>query len=122
MGYVVEFCHDPLKDDRKYFPEKAPGTNRTLESFSMDIFDFGETDQKAQDASMAKNMCMVMQDGVDAYWHVSNVYDFGTGAIKDGGNAYSNNKDLGIYREMSGGLAVWDVSRIGRISYNPYQY
>lgn len=122
MGYVVEFFHDPIKDDRKYFPEKAPGTNRTLESFSMDIFDFGETDQKAQDASMAKNMCMVMQDGVDAYWHVSNVYDFGTGAIKDGGNAYSNNKDLGIYREMSGGLAVWDVSRIGRISYNPYQY
>jgi hypothetical protein len=101
MGYVVEFVYDPIKDDRKLFPEKAPGTNRTTESFTLDIFDFGETDQKAQDANMAKNMCMVMQDGVEAYWHVSNVYDFNTGAIKDGSNANTNNKDTGIYVEKS---------------------
>jgi hypothetical protein len=101
MGYVVEMVHDPIKDDRKLFPEKAPGTNRTVESFAMDIFDFGETDQKAQDANMAKNMCMVMQDGVEAYWHVSNVYDFSTGAIKDGSNAYNNNKETGLYVEKS---------------------
>ena len=122
MGYVVEFVYDAIKDDRKLFPEKAPGTNRTTESFTLDIFDFGETDQKAQDANMAKNMCMVMQDGVEAYWHVSNVYDFNTGAIKDGSNANGMNKDCGIFVEKSGSLCVFDASRIGAIVYNPYAY
>lgn len=119
MGYVIEMIHDPIKDDRKLFPELAPGTNRTLESYTMDIFDFGATDQKAAGARN-ENITMIMQDGVESYFSVSNVYDFEKGAIKDGSNAYSNNKELGIYREISGGLGIWDVSRIGRIEFNPY--
>ena len=120
MGYILEIAYDPIKDDRKLFPEKAPGTNRTVESFAMDIFDFGSTDQKAIDASRPENITCVMQDGVESYFTVSNVYNFETGAIKDGSNAYSNNKELGLYRETSGGLCVWDVSRVGRIEYAPY--
>ena len=120
MGYVVELVHDPIKDDRKLFQQKAPGTNRTLESYAMDIFDWGATDQKAFNASRDENITCVMQDGVESYFTVSNVYDFQTGAIKDGSNAYSNNKEAGIYREMSGGLCVWDVTRVGRIEFNPY--
>lgn len=108
MGYVLEMVYDPIKDDRKLFPEKAPGTNRTIESYAMDIFDFGATDQKAFDANRSENITMVKQDGVESYFSVSNVYDFATGAIKDGSNAYSNNKELGIYRETSAGLCVWD--------------
>lgn len=119
MGYVMEIAYDPIKDDRKLFPEKAPGTNRTVESFAMDIFDFGATDQSAINAR-PENITCVMQDGVESYFTVSNVYDFETGAIKDGSNAYSNNKELGIYRETSGGLAIWDVSRVGRVEYAPY--
>jgi len=103
MGYVLEMVYDPIKDDRQLFPELAPGTNRTAESYSMDIFDFGATDQKA-DGARPDNITCVMQDGVESYFSVSNVYDFKTGAIKDGSNAYSNNKELGIYRETSGGL------------------
>lgn len=118
-GLILEFMHDPIKDDRKIYPELAPGTNRTQESFNMDIFDFGATDQKAFDASRSENMTMIMQDGVESYFTVSNVYDFETGAIKDGSNAYSNNKELGIYREISGSLGIWDISRVGRISFNP---
>ena len=118
-GVIVEIVHDPIKDDRKLFPELAPGTNRTIESYAMDIFDFGVTEQKASDAGRDENITMVMQDGVESYFTVSNVYDFETGAIKDGGNAYNNSKELGIYREMSGSLCVWDVTRVGRIAFVP---
>lgn len=118
-GVIVEIVHDPIKDDRKLFPELAPGTNRTIESYAMDIFDFGVTEQKANDASRDENITMVMQDGVESYFSVSNVYDFETGAIKDGSNAYANNKELGIYRELSGSLCVWDVTRVGRIAFVP---
>lgn len=120
MGYVLSIQHDPIKDDRTLFPTLAPGTNRTVESFAMDIFDFGQTDQMAAGAS-GKNITCVEQGGVESYFTVSNVYDFETGAKKDGSNAYSNNKELGIYREMSAGLCVWDVSRVGRLEYDPFQ-
>lgn len=120
-GVIVEIVYDPIKDDRKLFPELAPGTNRTIESYAMDIFDFGVTEQKAADAARDENITMVMQDGVESYFTVSNVYDFNTGAIKDGSNAYAHNKELGIYRELSGSLCVWDVTRVGRIEYVPVQ-
>lgn len=120
MGYILEMVYDPIKDDRKIFPEKAPGTNRTLESFSMDIFDLGQTDQKAFDARRPENITMVAQDGMEIYYHTSNVYDFVTGAKKSGETVASNNKKVGIYRECSAGLCVWDVTRIGKIAYSPY--
>jgi len=121
MGYVLEMVYDPIKDDRKLFPELAPGTNRTLESYAMDIFDFGATNQKAVEATRKENITMVMEQGVEEYFTVSNVYDFATGAKTDGSNAYSNSKELGIYRAVSGGLCVWDVTRVGRIEFNPYK-
>jgi hypothetical protein len=117
-GLVIQVQYDPIKDDRKIFPELAPGTNRTIEGYAYDIYDFGATDQKAAGAS-SDNITCVEQGGVEAYWTVSNVFDFNTGVIKDGSNAYSNNKELGIYREMSGGLGIWDTDRIGRIEFDP---
>lgn len=118
-GYVMQIVYDPIKDDRQLFPEKAPGSNRTLESYAMDFFDFGATDQKALDATRDENMTMVQQGGVESYFTVSNVYDFMTGAITDGSNAYANSKEAGIYREMSGGLGIWDITRCGRLEFNP---
>jgi hypothetical protein len=121
MGYILEMVYDPIKDDRQLFPEKAPGTNRTLESFNMDVFDFGATDQKANGAK-ASNITCVQQGGAEEFYTVSNVYDFSTGAITDGSNARSNNKKLGIYRATSGGLCIWDTTRVGRIIYKPYEF
>lgn len=118
-GVIVELVYDPIKDDRKLFPELAPGTNRTLESYAMDIFDFGATEQTASGAR-EENITMVMQDGVEEYYTVCNVYDFETGAEKSGGNTFGNSKECGIYRAMSGSLCIWDASRIGRIEFNPY--
>lgn len=117
-GYTLEMVYDPIKDDRRLYPEKAPGTNRTRESYNMDIFDFGDSNAKPVDATAAKNLCMIMQDGVESYFSVSNVYDFTSGAIKDGSSVAVNSKELGIYREMPGSLGCWDTSRIGRIVYN----
>lgn len=119
-GVDVCFVYDPIKDDDALFKVKAPGTNRPLESYAMDIFDFGYTDQKASGAR-DENITMVMQDGVEEYYSVSNVYDIRTGAITDGSNAYSNNKLAGIYRTVAGSLCIWDTSRVGRVEYNPYQ-
>lgn len=117
-GMIVELVHDPMKDDRRLFPELAPGTNRTVESFCYDIMDFGATDQKAAGAS-PENITMVKEKDAEYYFTVSNAFNFDTGAIQDGSNAYSNNKELGIYREINGSLCVWDTSRIGRIELNP---
>lgn len=119
-GYIVQLVWDPIKDDRQIFPEMAPGTNRTLESYCADIFDFGATDQKAVDASRPENMTCVMQGGAEYYFSVANACNFG-GHKVDGSNAYSNNKELGIYREMSGALGVWDATRVGRLEFNPYE-
>jgi hypothetical protein len=118
-GVTVCIVYDPIKDDDALFKIKAPGTNRPLESYAMDIFDFGYTDYKAEGAR-DENITMVMQDGVEEYFMVSNVYDLRTGAITDGSNAYSNNKEGGIYRTVAGSLCIWDVSRVGRIEYNPF--
>jgi hypothetical protein len=120
MGYVLELVYDPIKDDRQLFPQLAEGTNRTVESYAMDIFDFGATDQKAMDSTREENISCVMQDGVESFFAVSNVYDFETGAEKNGGNVYSLNKESGMYRETSGGMAIWDITRCGRIEYQPY--
>jgi hypothetical protein len=118
-GIVVELLYDPIKDNKAIFPQLAPGSNYPIESFCMDIFDFGKTDQKASGSSRDENITMVMQDGVESYYTVSNVYDFETGAEKSGGNVYAENKKAKIVREMSGSLCVWDVSRVGRIEYVP---
>ena len=111
-GTVITLTYDPMKDNRQLFPELAPGTNRTLESYAMDIFDFGVTDQTPADAGTKKNVCMVMQDGVEEYYTVCNVYNFETGAEVSGGNTHGNNKETGIYRALSGSLNAFDTSRI----------
>lgn len=118
-GIEVEIMHDPNKDNRQLFPELAPGTNRTLESFCMDIFDLGVTDQTPVSAGSKNNLCMIMQDGVEEFYTVSNVYNFETGAERSGGNVYGTNKDLGIFRAMSGSLNSWDASRLARIEFIP---
>jgi hypothetical protein len=117
-GLEVTIVHDPTKDDRSRFPELAPGTNYTLESFTMDIFDLGLTDQSPKGLAGDQNMVMVMQDGVEEYYTVSNVYNFESGAEIAGGNVYGNGKELGIYRTLAGSLNIWDVSRIGQIRLN----
>jgi len=118
-GIIVEVIHDPMKDNRRLFPELAPGTNRTVESFNFDIYDFGTTDQKAIGTSTSSNITMVMEDGAEEYWTVEGVYNFQTGAENTGENTYSSNKEVGIHRESTYGLGIWDITRVGRMEFLP---
>lgn len=116
MGIEVEFWYDPIKDNDQLFKRKAPGTNMPLESFQLDIFDFGHTDNRPE-GSPVENITMVMQDGVEEYYQVGGVYDIRTGAPVDGSVRPNNSKRMGIYRTCAGSLCVWDVSRVGRVAW-----
>lgn len=116
MGIEVEIMYDPIKDNDQLFKRKAPGSNLPLESFQMDIFDFGHTEAAPQGAR-PENITMVMQDGVEEYYQVGGVYDIRTGAPTDGSVRPTNSKRVGIYRTCAGSLCVWDASRVGRVEW-----
>jgi hypothetical protein len=118
-GITLELVYDPIKDDPTLFPEKAPGSMHSVESYAMDIFDFGVTDQTPQGASSMANIACVMQDGVEEFVRVQGIYDFETGAINDGSVVNSTSKECEVRRATSGALAIWDATRIGRIEYVP---
>ncbi len=118
-GIIITIAYDPTKDDKRIYKTLAPGTNSTLESYCLDILDFGKTEQTVKGGS-EKNITMVMQDEVESYFTVSNAYDFESGIKKDGSNAYTLGKECGVFRELSGSLAIWDIERVGRIALNPF--
>ena len=116
-GHIIIFEYDANKDDPMWFYEKAAGTNYSKESFSFDIYDLGPTDAAPQGARSKSNLAFVTDPESDEFFTVSNVYDFQTGSEKGGGNVSNLNKEAGIYRAKSFGLAVWDTSRIARWEY-----
>lgn len=119
MGITVEVMYDPIKDNDQLFKTLAPGSNLPLESFQIDIFDYGDTENTAEGARSKSNITMVMQDGVEEYYQVGGVYDIRTGAPTDGSVRPTHSKKVSIHRTCAGSLCVWDVSRIGRIEWNP---
>lgn len=118
MGITARIMYDPIKDDDRFFKEKAPGSYLPLESFQIDILEFGKTEDADENAS-GENIFMAVEDNVDYYFSVSNAIDFKRGVMKSGENVYRFGKNLEIYRELSGSLGVWDTSAIGRIEWIP---
>lgn len=118
MGIIVEIMYDPKKDDDQLFRQKAPGSYLPLESYQIDVLEFGKSENAPQNAT-GENITMVMQAGVDAYWSTCNIVDIRKGPITDGSNSYGSNKRCGIYRELAGSLAIWDSSAVGRIDWIP---
>ncbi len=111
-GITLKVVYDPTKDNPRYYPEKLEGTNYSLESFTFDVLDLGATDMAPASARTRSNIAMVYEEAYEEYFMVSNVYDIYTGAKKNGENVSALNKEAGIYRGSSCGLAVWDTSRI----------
>lgn len=118
QGVTVQIMYDPMKDNDQYFKEKAPGSYLPLESFQIDILDFGKTESAAENTS-GENICMVREDNVDYYFSVANAIDWKRGVMKSGENVWNFGKQLEIYRELSGSLCVWDASAVGRIEWVP---
>lgn len=112
-GIEVELVYDPLKDDRKYCKRRHPDNPiYTVDSFRMDIYDFGMSDGEA-------NMSMVIEKNIDAYAYVSNLVDPKTGVINTGAKVASFDKGIRMMREKSGSLWIKDTSRVGSIIYEP---
>ena len=117
-GHLIECMFDATKDNPILFPEMANGTNYTEESFSFDIWDLGDTNAAPSMAKTKSNIAMVYEPEAEENFHFSGIYDPITGSVKDGSSVSSLGKEVGFYRASSYGLAIWDVSRIGRWEYN----
>lgn len=115
-GMRLIFQHDPTKDNPYWYPELHPDTGRPIESGSYDIMDLGETDAAPSGASTRSNLAYVYEPDAEEYFMVSNVYDLMTGAVQDGSNVASTNKEAGIYRTSSYKLEIWDISRTMRLA------
>lgn len=115
MGVDIQIMYDPSKDDSRIYKTKAPGSYLPLESFQIDILEFGQTED-AMENTKGTNITMVKEADVDYYFSIANAMDL-QGAVKDGSNVYAFNKNVKIAREMSGSLCVWDTYTIGRIEW-----
>lgn len=114
-GIRITWMHNPMLDNHKYCGRVHPEDPRfTVDSYRMDIFDFGTADGGAE-----SNMSMVVESGVESYAYTCGIYDPYTGAEKSGGKVASFEKGVKFEREISGGLLVWDTSRIGSIIFEP---
>lgn len=111
-GRIYRFVWNPNKDNAQFFQKLDPETNKPLESESFDVFDLGTS----KDAlGNKKNMALAYDPSAFEWFTVSNVYNFATGSIKDGSNAYSDSKECKV-RQAINGAAIWfDVSRTLRI-------
>lgn len=118
-GIRVRLMYDPMKDDPKYCKRKHPDNPRyTVDSFRMDIYDLGSPG--SNEAGIPKsNMTMLKESYIDLYAFTKGVVDPMTGPVTGGGPVSSLRKDVTIARETSGGLCIWDTSRIGSIIYEP---
>lgn len=111
-GLTLTVMYDATKDNPRMHPEKVPGTNYSYESFTYDCFDLGNSDAAPSGARTRSNIAYIYEEAYEEYFSVSNVYDIYSGAKKSGENVAVLDKQAGIYRGSSCGLAVWDTSRI----------
>lgn len=116
MGIKIQVMYDPSKDDGTVYRQQAPGSYLPLESFQIDILDFGDTEDALETANNKSNITCVKEDQADYYFSVANAIQKG-GIVTSGENVYNFGKELSIYREASGGLAIWDVDTVGRIEW-----
>lgn len=117
-GVAFSVVVDPMKDDDFYCKKKDPSNPLyTIDSYRMDIYDFGRSD--ASEAKGGANMAMIVEAGVESYAWACGMVDPKTGVVNSGGKVSSLDKGCTCVRELSGSLCVWDTSRIGSIIFDP---
>ncbi|RMG73527.1 MAG: hypothetical protein D6711_10710 [Chloroflexi bacterium] len=115
MGQVIRFVWDPSKDDANLFPE-LDEEGKPLESSSFDIFNLVAPKATMRDSSINRNVAIAYEPDAEVWVTESNVYDFTTGAIKNGGKVSSLSKEATIFMEKNGGLLIFDASQCMRIA------
>lgn len=113
FGRIFRFVWNPNKDNLSTFPEIDPDTGRPLESESFDVFSLNRNEDALGNKN---NIAMAHEPGAYEWFTVSNVYNFATGAIQDGSNAYSNAKDCSVKMAINGSMIVFDVSGTARFA------
>ena len=117
MGLEIGLIYDPTKDNTE-FDVIPDGEVLPASSYTLDIYDLDKSDATPQDAVNSSNITCLKEGLVDEFYTVHNIYDW-TGPENLGRNVWSNNKELGIYHAVSGGLCAWDVSRVATFEYDP---
>ncbi|HPQ79386.1 MAG TPA: hypothetical protein PLG47_02970 [Candidatus Dojkabacteria bacterium] len=116
FGQTIRFVWSPMKDNMDVFRELDPETGKPKESSSFDIYYLGDTSAAPADAYNKSNMAIAHEPAAEVWATVSNVYDFTTCAIQNGGQVASYSKECAIKMEKSAGLLIWDVSGCARIA------
>lgn len=111
FGRVYRFVWNPNKDNIDTYPDVDPETGIPKESYSFDVFSLTES----KDAlGNKKNMGLAHEPGAYEWFTVSNVYNFATGSIKDGSNAYDDRKEAYVRMAMNGSMIIFDLSKCFR--------
>lgn len=113
FGRIFRFVWNPNKDNLDMFPQTDPETGRPLESESLDVFDLGTSNDALGNKN---NIGLAYEPGAFSWFSVSNVYNFATGAIQDGSNAYSDSKEAKVRMELNGSMIAFDISRTLRLA------
>jgi len=116
LGLDVRIMYDPRKDDSELFRQKAPGSYLPLESFQIDILEFGDTEYAAEGVDSKSNIFMARSSMSDYYFSIANVMKK-NGITSDGSVVANMDKKVSIHREKSGSLGIWDTGGIGRIEW-----
>ncbi|GIU70136.1 MAG: hypothetical protein KatS3mg002_1372 [Candidatus Woesearchaeota archaeon] len=132
LSYGVQFTHyrgsngldvtvmlDPSKDNPIYCPQTHPViTDACIDSWRMDIMDFGQTAQSSGETG--DNISMVCEKFADYYFTTAGKWDPKTGMpINDGSHGVSGGvSGYATYVEKSFGLMIRDISRCGVIKLN----
>lgn len=108
-GIRLTLKHNPMKDDPAYCGISHPDDpNYTLDSFRMDIYDYGSYEGE-------RNMTMLMESYTDEYAFDSGIVHPYKGLENSGGQVPSMKKEITFVRATSGGLLISDTSRVGSI-------
>lgn len=116
-GLDVTVMLNPAYDNPDYCPQTHPiYTDTVLDSWRMDILDFGVASQSGTEV-MGDNIAMVCEQYADYFFTTAGKWDPKTGMpINDGGAGLSGGiSGYATFMEKSFGLLVRDISRCGSI-------
>ena len=119
-GLDITVMLNPHYDNPDYCPETHPlFPDTTIDSWRMDILDFGSTAEQGKIGTMSNNIEMVCEKWFDTYFVSTGKWDRKSGMpINNGGEGLAGGTSgYSMQVEKSFGLLIRDISRLGSIQY-----